>query len=62
MSDELKDQEIPEIDEDLWTEDLAFTKSTIRGELANILFNDRDLYYLIQNQNSPRKLLYLIEK
>ena len=39
-----------EIDSAMWEEDIDFTKSTIRGELAGILFNDRDLYYLIRTQ------------
>lgn len=42
------------IDSTMWDEDLDFTKSTIRGELAGILFNDRDLYYLIRTQEDTQ--------
>jgi carboxyl-terminal processing protease len=43
-----------EVDSVMWQEDLDFTKSTIRGELAGILFNDRDLYYLIRTQDDAQ--------
>ena len=43
-----------EIDSTMWGEDIDFTKSTIRGELAGILFNDRDLYYLVRTQEDAQ--------
>jgi carboxyl-terminal processing protease len=54
MLDEFKEllkQREFEIDSTMWEEDLLFTRSTIRGELASLLFNNRDLYYLIRTQD-----------
>lgn len=43
-----------EIIEADWEEDIDFTKTTIRGELAGVLFNDRDLYYLVRLQGDSQ--------
>jgi carboxyl-terminal processing protease len=53
FQDLLREREF-EIDSTMWTEDIDFTKSTIRGELAGILFNDRDLYYLVRTQEDTQ--------
>lgn len=43
-----------EIDEPRWEQDLYFTKSQIRSEIAGLLFNDRELYYLIRLQDDEQ--------
>ncbi len=37
-----------EIKDDEWNQDLEFTKSNVKAELASILFNDRSLYYRVR--------------
>lgn len=39
-----------EISEEQWEKDKAFAKATIKGELASVLFNDRNLYHLVRSQ------------
>ncbi|MCC6477416.1 S41 family peptidase [bacterium] len=43
-----------EIDEKLWEQDISFTKTQIRGEIAGLLFNNRDLYTLIRLQDDDQ--------
>lgn len=37
-----------EIVEEEWTRDLEFAKANLKGELANVLFNDRNLYHAVR--------------
>ena len=39
-----------EIKEDEWDKDKTFSKATVKGELASVLFNNRDFYYLVRSQ------------
>jgi len=39
-----------EISEDQWVKDKDFAKATLKGELATVLFNDRNLYHLVRIQ------------
>ncbi len=39
-----------EMNEEQWQKDVAFNKATLKGELATVLFNDRNLYYLVRVQ------------
>jgi carboxyl-terminal processing protease len=39
-----------EISEEQWQKDMDFAKATLKGELATVLFNDRNLYYLVRIQ------------
>ncbi|MBI5059596.1 S41 family peptidase [candidate division KSB1 bacterium] len=43
-----------EIKEDEWTKDLEFTKNNLKGELAGVLFNDRDLYVMVRLQTDDQ--------
>ncbi|HEY3294691.1 MAG TPA: S41 family peptidase [bacterium] len=43
-----------EIKEEEWTQDLSFAKSNIKAELASILFNDRNFYYLVRLGDDPQ--------
>jgi carboxyl-terminal processing protease len=57
MMDELKalakERKI-EINDDEWKKDSDFSKSSVKAELASVLFNDRNLYYLVRNQSDPQ--------
>ena len=50
-----KEREV-EINEDEWSKDLDYTKSNLKGELANVLFNDRNLYHAVRIEADPQVL------
>lgn len=39
-----------EMNEEQWQKDVAFSKATLKGEMATVLFNDRNLYHLVRVQ------------
>jgi len=43
-----------EIDEPRWEQDLWFTKMQIKGEIAGLVFNNRDIYNLIRIQDDEQ--------
>ncbi|MCB9366870.1 MAG: S41 family peptidase [Calditrichaeota bacterium] len=43
-----------EVDEPRWDQDLHFTKTQLRGEIAGLLFNDRNLYHMIRLQDDEQ--------
>lgn len=43
-----------EIDEPRWEQDLWFTKSQIKGEIAGLVFNNRDIYNMIRIQDDEQ--------
>ncbi len=43
-----------EIDEPRWDQDLHFTRTQLRGEIAGLLFNDRNLYHMIRLQDDEQ--------
>ncbi|RPH96360.1 S41 family peptidase [candidate division KSB1 bacterium] len=43
-----------EVKEEEWTKDLDIAKSNIKGELAGVLFNDRNLYHLVRIGDDPQ--------
>jgi carboxyl-terminal processing protease len=45
-----------EIKDDEWTKDLEFTKNNLKGELASVLFNDRDMYVMVRLQTDDQVL------
>jgi C-terminal processing protease CtpA/Prc len=45
-----------EIVEEEWTRDLDFAKANLKAELANVLFNDRNLYHAVRIEADPQVL------
>ncbi|MDD5088301.1 MAG: S41 family peptidase [bacterium] len=43
-----------EINDEEWGKDLDFAKANIKAEIAGILFNDRNLYYLVRIATDPQ--------
>jgi carboxyl-terminal processing protease len=43
-----------QIVEEEWTRDLDFAKSNLKAELANVLFNDRNLYHAVRIEADPQ--------
>ncbi len=53
MLSELKDvakQHEIEINEEQWEKDKLFARAAVKGELATVLFNDRNLYHIVRVQ------------
>jgi carboxyl-terminal processing protease len=53
-----------EISEEQWQKDMDFAKATLKGELATVFFNDRNLYHLvrIQADNQVQTALTLFDQ
>ena len=45
---EIAKQHEIEINDEQWVKDTEFSKATLKGELATVLFNDRNLYHLVR--------------
>ncbi len=51
---ELAKKKEQKIKDDEWTKDLEFSRSNVKGEIAGILFNDRNLYYKVRLQGDEQ--------
>jgi len=43
-----------ELDDARWDQDIAFTKTQLKGEIAGLVFNNRDIYNLIRIQDDEQ--------
>lgn len=43
-----------EVDDPRWEQDIAFTKTQLKGEIAGLVFNNRDIYNLIRLQDDEQ--------